>query len=289
MNESSELGYRTILACVVIGLVICLLLLIRSLMTRETTLVFCNVGQGDAAYIRIRNQLDVLIDTGPGTSMLSCLGRYMPFYDRNIDLIFISHPQSDHIGGLIPILDRYRVGAVIANLPPQTSSLSAQLEQRLQKTRTQLITPQKNTQISLLQGTIRILSSPNSLRLDDKQMNDSSLILLYEELGTSAVFTGDSTTSVLHTVEKELLAEGYQQLSILKVPHHGSRTGLDPSLTFLAESVWSVISVGRDNSYGHPDQTVLSLLQSHGSQILRTDQAGDVRFIITSNGLKLIK
>lgn len=258
-------------------------------MTHETTLVFCNVGQGDGAYIRIQNQLDVLIDTGSGASMLACLGRYMPFYDRSIDLIFISHPQGDHIGGLLPILDRYRVGAVITNLPPQTASLSAQLEQRLQKTHTRLIKPVQNTQISLLQGTIHILSSPNSLRLDDKQMNDSSLILLYEELGTSALFTGDSTTSVLRTVEKELLAEGYQHLSILKVPHHGSRTGLDPSLTFLAESVWSVISVGRDNSYGHPDQTVLSLLQSHGSTILRTDKQGDVRFTITSNGLKLIK
>jgi len=72
-------------------------------------LVFCNVGQGDAAYIRTANNLDMLIDGGPDDKILSCLGRHMPFYDRTLDVVVLSHPQADHLTGLISVLQRYRV------------------------------------------------------------------------------------------------------------------------------------------------------------------------------------
>lgn len=78
----------------------------------RTKIVFCDVGQGDAAYIRIKNQFDILIDAGPDRSVLDCLGKYMPFYDRKIELIITSHPQKDHIGGLLYVLDRYQVGEI---------------------------------------------------------------------------------------------------------------------------------------------------------------------------------
>src|SRR4030042_4344895 len=71
---------------------------------------FCDVGQGDAAYIRFPDGRDALIDGGPGNQVLACLGRHMPFWDRLIDVIILTHPENDHLGGLVPVLERYRTG-----------------------------------------------------------------------------------------------------------------------------------------------------------------------------------
>ena len=80
-----------------------------SLFDTRTKIVFCDVGQGDAAYIRVHNRIDILIDAGPDNSVLECLGRHMPFWDKTIEYSFISHPQSDHYGGFPTILEHYSV------------------------------------------------------------------------------------------------------------------------------------------------------------------------------------
>src|SRR3972149_6329793 len=72
-------------------------------------IIFCDVGQGDAAYIRTPNNQDMLIDGGPDDKVLSCLGRHMPFYDRTIDVVVLTHPQKDHLQGLISVVERYTV------------------------------------------------------------------------------------------------------------------------------------------------------------------------------------
>lgn len=72
-------------------------------------IVFCDVGQGDAAYIRTPSNLDMLIDGGPNDQVLVCLGKNMPFYDRTIDIVVLSHPQKDHMQGLLSVLQRYQV------------------------------------------------------------------------------------------------------------------------------------------------------------------------------------
>lgn len=288
MGESTTINLKGITVSIVVGLIVCLILLIQSLQDRDTRLIFCNVGQGDAAYMRIQNSFDVLIDAGPNRSILDCLGKHMPFHDRNIELVFISHPQADHIGGLLPVSERYRVGAIIGYLPPSTSTLSAKLKRSLDKQHTRIIPPAKDMRISFLNGYFQILSAPDRSSYADIQANESSVVLLYNEKNTSALFTGDATVSTLYPVQTQLLAESHSPLSLLKVPHHGSRTGLDPSLSFLAESTYSVISVKRSNSYGHPDKSIISLLQSHGSQLLRTDVQGDITFHITSHDLQLV-
>ncbi|PIP63494.1 hypothetical protein COW97_02210 [Candidatus Roizmanbacteria bacterium CG22_combo_CG10-13_8_21_14_all_34_12] len=86
---------------------------LSSFFDERTKIVFCNVGQGDAAYIRIRNKIDVLIDAGPDKSVLSCLGKYMPFWDRKIELAFLSHPNNDHYNGYFFIADRYKIDKFI--------------------------------------------------------------------------------------------------------------------------------------------------------------------------------
>ena len=78
-------------------------------------IVFCDVGQGDATYIRLKNRTDILIDAGGDRKVLTCLGKFMPFYDKTIELAFISHPQKDHFGGYEYIIDRYKLKLLFLN------------------------------------------------------------------------------------------------------------------------------------------------------------------------------
>src|SRR3990167_9026319 len=86
-----------------------LLLVFFQLPDHKLHIYYCDVGQGDGIYIRMPNQADVLIDGGPDGKILACLGKYMPFYDRTIYLVLLTHPQKDHLQGLIDVLKRYTV------------------------------------------------------------------------------------------------------------------------------------------------------------------------------------
>ena len=101
---------------VVSGAVIGLILLVSAVFTLpdgKLHLVFCNVGQGDGAYVRFPDGHDMVVDGGPNDAILSCLGRHMPFWDKTIDIVVSTHPQADHMNGLLSILDRYTVGKVM--------------------------------------------------------------------------------------------------------------------------------------------------------------------------------
>src|SRR3989344_9140986 len=95
--------------------------------------VFCDVGQGDSAYLKMPNGADVLIDGGPDDKVLSCLGRHMPFYDRTIDVVILSHPQKDHLQGLISVIDRYNVGYFIIGVEGNDTEGYKKLIQTIKK------------------------------------------------------------------------------------------------------------------------------------------------------------
>jgi len=84
-------------------------------------IVFCDVGQGDAVYLKFPDGHDALIDGGPNDKVISCLSRHMPFWDRSLDLVFLTHPEQDHFTGLISVVNRYAVGHMIESGAPAAS------------------------------------------------------------------------------------------------------------------------------------------------------------------------
>ncbi len=104
---------RDLILFSIFSFTIILYIFLSSYFDQRTKIVFCDVGQGDAAYMRIKNKIDVLIDAGPDKSVLSCLGKYMPFWDRKIELAFLSHPNNDHYNGYFYIADRYKIDKFI--------------------------------------------------------------------------------------------------------------------------------------------------------------------------------
>jgi len=253
-------------------------------------LVFCDVGQGDAAYIRTPSNADLLIDGGPDDKVLSCLGRHMPFYDRTIDVVVLSHPQKDHISGLIPVLQRYRVKYVISsvagsqdknyrdfimaagrkNIPVKRLNFSDSFS--LGATKFSILWPEKEW---IAQNS----DDSDSSILGVSTGEDLNYFSYYINLryGTfDALFTGDADSAIQPIIME--LASLKDDLEILKIPHHGSRTAVLPEFLDKVKPKLAVISVGK-NSYGHPAEETIKQLKDRAIGIKRTDREGDIEIV----------
>src|SRR3989339_1736175 len=258
------------------SLIVLLAVFLSTFFDQRTKIVFCNVGQGDAAYIRIANKIDVLIDAGPNKSILSCLGKYMPFWDRKIELAFLSHPNSDHYKGYIDIIDRYKIDKFIT---VNTTNLivSKTYKKLLQKI------SEKNVPILFKVAGDKIMINNSQfifywppINFNSNNDNDFSSIVIFKTLTFRALFTGDASPFVLSRLSNNPLVK----VDVLKIPHHGSKNGLTKKFLDLVNPTTAVISVGKNNSYGHPSKVVLDMLKAKNINIKRTDEDGNVIFMI---------
>lgn len=283
--------------------VVVILIKISFWLDPRTKVVFCDVGQGDASYIRVKNQIDILIDAGPDKKVLNCLGKYMPFWDRKIELAIISHPQKDHFGGLLFVVDRYQIDKIL--LPPVKNdsssflslikkinlkkipllSMTAGLEIKVLNDRIISLWPtedfvKKNTVFKPLNQLSDQNSSNNILGTAVVDANHFSLILLFQEENYKILYTGDASPLVLNSLISQYKnsLDLFNNLKIIKIPHHGSKNGLTESFLELAKPQLALISVGRKNSYGHPAKEILSLLEAKKIKIKRTDEDGNIVF-----------
>lgn len=266
-----------------IGFVL-LLASLFSLPDGKLHLVFCDVGQGDAIYVRTPNGEDILIDGGPNEKVLSCLGEHMPFYDRKIELVFLSHPQADHLNGLNSVLERYSVDYFIS------SGIEGQGEEykRLRSLIKSNKIPMKketvgekilldNLTFATLWPSTQVLGAQTS----QTDLNDLSLVLELTYNQFNALLTGDAGQDVQQEMRNKGLS--LSNVEILKVPHHGSKTSLLLSFLEQIKPQLAVISVGK-NSYGHPTKETLGILRDKDIRILRTDEDGEIE--IVSDGEK---
>ncbi len=247
-----------------------------SFLEDSTKIVFCDVGQGDGVYLRIHNRFDVMIDAGPDRKILNCLGRYMPFYDRNIELAFISHDQKDHFGGFNYLLDRYNIQKIF--IPDIETSLQSfkRLKRKMKEKKISLQTIYTGTHLKIM-NDLFVFYWPREHCIASNN-NDCSLIFTFGENDFKVLFAGDASAKVLNSMLKEPL----QNISVLKVPHHGSKNGLTETFLRLADPAVAVISAGKKNAYGHPSKEVLDMLESHKVKIRRTDTEGNIVFKLSN-------
>ena len=273
MNPS-PVTKKTIFLTITASFSICLLIFFNNYFDRCTKIVFCDVGQGDAAYIRIENKIDVLIDAGPDKSVLSCLGKYMPFWDRKIELAFLSHPNSDHYNGYFFISDRYKIDKFITVNSSIVSKTYKKLLSKISDKNILLLFKVTGDKIKVEDGQFIFYWPP--IGFTSSNDNDFSQILLFQENGFRLLFTGDASPFVLGRLSHGTIGK----INILKVPHHGSKNGLTKTFLDLADPKVAVISVGKNNSYDHPHKQVLDMLKAKNINIRRTDVERDVVFKI---------
>lgn len=260
-----------------------------SLPDNHLHLVFCDVGQGDAAYIRGPKGSDIVIDGGPDARVLNCLGSKMPFWDRTIELLILSHPQADHLTGLIEIVKRYEVKQIIDSSAKASGEEYKLWERLIREKKIKKIEAQKGENVKV-DGIVNlsVLWPENDKNTSD--LNSTSTVVQLTFGTFSSLFTGDldadSMIQLLNYLNFETLLvcnkfSCENKLSILKFPHHGSKTGLSPTFLASVQPALAIISVGK-NSYGHPSLETLKLLNSLNIPFLRTDKEKNIE--IVSNG-----
>lgn len=246
-------------------------------------IIFCNVGQGDAIFIKTPGGKTILIDGGPDKSVLQCLSSHMPIWKRNISMVILTHPHADHLQGLLYVFDRYTVSAFATeNLNNPTFGYK-ELMKKIQDTHTQRTYLYSGDNAHIGEVFVKITgptreflqgSSPNGVIGETKELASLETLISY---GTfTALLTGDSQASEL---ENSFANQRSVALSVLQSPHHGSASGLNREVLQLLHPNLAVISVGLHNLYHHPNPLTLSLLREANIPVKRTDQNGEVEIV----------
>ncbi len=245
---------------------------------REINVHFIDVGQGDAILVQV-NSKNLLIDSGPKSEKEKLTEYLDSLYIPQFDYIIATHPHEDHIGNMDYIINNYKVlNFYTPKITTDTVSFENMVESLTRKNLKLKILKSNNKTIDLGSNTLVEVFSPNLDSYDN--LNNYSPIIKITYGNTSFLFTGDAETEI----EKEVISR-YSNLKsdVLKVGHHGSSTS--SSLEFLkaVNPKISVISVGKNNTYGHPTKDTLEKLKS--TTIFRTDKNKSI--IISSDGTSI--
>lgn len=250
-----------IVSCMVLALLIVFNKINPHIDNYEYKVVFLDVGQGDAIFIQSQTGYQVLIDGGAGRSVLSELGKVMPFWDRTIDLVIATHPDADHIGGLIPVLERFEVAELIDSGTTSTAEVYDRYRSLLPNV-DQVHYGSRAIKSVKLDSETYLNFIPIDFETDDP--NDKSLIVRLDHNSDSVLLTGDASAEV----ERELLRQYDDWLfdvDVLKLGHHGSRTSTSKEFLAATSPSHVVISASIDNQYGHPHPEVLETIARYGN------------------------
>lgn len=250
---------------------------------KNTELYFLDVGQGDAELVILPNGPKVLIDGGPNNKVIGELTSILKPTDRYLDLVILSHPQTDHFTGLIDILKRYQIGAFIFNGRNGIADSWFELTKILQSNKVPVVVLMAGDKIKYLDSRIDFIWPDKNL-VQTLELNEIALVSLLQSQGLKALFTGDIGAKT----ENYLIEKHDLDIDVLKVAHHGSKYSSDKNFLESTSPKIAVIEVGK-NSYGHPTPEVLSQLASIGSQIFRTDQDGTIKLIIDNKEITIFK
>jgi competence protein ComEC len=250
----------------------------------DLKVVFLDVGQGDAIYIEAPNGNQVLIDGGPNDQVLSELAKVMPLGDRSIDVIIATHPDSDHIGGLVSVLDGFDSYLYLESGAKSDTLIYQSLEKALDREEIERVVAQKGMILDLGNEVFISILFPDR-DISKVEANTASVVSKIEHGDVSFLLTGDSPASI----EKYLVSSfgSVLDVDILKVGHHGSKTSSNELFLRLTSPIFSVISAGEGNRYGHPHPEVIERFKELGSEILSTAELGRIIFISDGKNIRL--
>ena len=256
---------------------------------KKLHLIACDVGQGDA-ILAVYGTTQILVDGGATSKVIDCLGTHMPFWDRKIEVVLLTHPQLDHFGGLSEVFKRFQVERFVATSLDSSSQAYQALISMVGGSGIQVVNPTTGMVIrsgllyldivwptSDFQVVAEGVSKSNTLGAFTSKMdpNDFSVVANLRLGEFNALLTGDIGPKIIG----EIIQTGkVGEVEYIKIPHHGSKNGLTKELLDVASPEVAVISVGK-NSFGHPHKETLDLLDKYGIQTKRTDKDGDVEVI----------
>ena len=260
----------------------------RSAPTGHLKTVFFDIGQGDAIFLETPARRQVLIDGGPSQRILAKLAAELGFWDDYIDVVILTHPDADHISGLIDVLKRYQIGIFLHSGITRSSLIEYQeIWKIIEEKKIPALAIQQGSRLKFGDGVgAEILWPPPGAIFSDLDTNRSSLVSRFSFGSKSFLFMADAETREERDIVA--LAGTGVKADVLKVGHHGSKNASSWLFLEAVRPAITVISVGKNNRYHHPHLDVLGRLEEIGSQILRTDLLGNIKILTDGLTLKIL-
>lgn len=250
----------------------------------ELEISFFDVGQGDAIFIESKDGTQILIDGGPPNRILPNLGSAMPFFDKFIDVVVLTHPHADHVSGLLEVLERYNVGLIVESGADYHTAEAKIFREAVKGKGIKSMVVDHSTKLNFANGAVLKFIYPEESFEGKvlKNVHDSALVGELDFEGKKILLMSDAEKNI----EKRLVAEGkVGDVDVLKTGHHGSKTSSNDFFLAVVKPEYAVISSGARNRYGHPAQEVLSRLAASGAKIFRTDLDGTITLEIRGGEL----
>ena len=250
---------------------------------------FIDVGQGDSIFLRSPNGKTMLVDAGTPDSFDSIQNVLSEEGVTKLDVVVMTHPHSDHMGSMKKVIDNYDIGTFYMPDAVNTTSSFDRMLSALEKkkVKTKVIWGSAKTTINWDGDVeVRVLSPIKGADYQDN-LNDMSIVIKVTYGETSLLLTGDAESyaeELMIASEKELL-----KADVLKMGHHGSSTSSSQAFLDAVQPKAVVISLGKNNDYGHPHRETMQRLKKLGTEIYRTDELGTVRMIFTESEVRLLK
>lgn len=236
---------------------------------------FLDVGQGDAIFIQSPSGAQVLIDGGATKQVLEKLHNVMPLFDRSIDIVIATHPDTDHIGGLTDVIERFSIGLFVDPGARNESGVQDILNKKITEHNILYRLAQRGDTYDLGSGAQLTILFPFS-DVSKVESNAGSIVARLTYGSSSFLFTGDApaqTEYILAAIDGKNI-----QSDVLKLGHHGSNTSSSYVFLQVVKPKWSIVSAGKKNTYGHPNQEVVERVLKFKSEILDTRTSGTIIF-----------
>lgn len=266
-----------ILFCLLIGLTYEIIFLI---VPQKLRVSFLDIGQGDAIFIQTPSGKQMLIDGGPSDIILARLSKQLSYFDNDIDVMVVTHPDADHVTGLIPVLEKYNVEKIIISKAEGHTGIFDTLNKSIENESAEIYVGEIGDEIDFHDGVIvRILYPPKDYVVKKNDTNDASVSLVLNYGDESFLLTGDLPS----TEESKLISSGFlnfvKNITVYKAGHHGSKFSSADQLLSYIHPEYTVISAGKDNKYGHPNIETIERLQKYAKEIISTIDRGTISFL----------
>ena len=243
---------------------------------------FFNIGQGDSALIQFENGQEMLVDCGPDRKILSKLGKVLPFYDRTIDYLLVTHPDLDHYGGCVDVLRRYKVKIIIINGKEKFDSYFKIWDRTMKSEGAEIKIMKAPEEWLIASTTLEFIAPDSSLAVDAEitEGNNASIVFRLITGDKKYLFTGDMEEPLEKVLIQKYCVSATDcpklKSDILKAGHHGSDSSSSEEFIDAVSPTKTILSAGKNNKFGHPSFRVLKRFERAGVESLHTDELGDI-------------
>lgn len=247
--------------------------------TQPLRISYIDVGQADCTIIQHGTNA-MIIDAGGNATAASLVTIIRKLGISNFDIVVGTHPHEDHIGGLDAVINNFNIGSIFMPKVSNTTKTFEDVLTAIQNKELKISTPVPGDTFNLGQNVLCTILAPNNSSYSD--LNNFSIVIKLVYDNRSFLFTGDAEAES----EKEIISKGLDLKSnVLKVGHHGSTSSTSPEFLKTVSPAYAVIFVGNDNTYGHPHQATLDMLNTAGVKIYRTDLNGTITMTLVAGSV----